>query len=255
MVFTLLQMHLNRLTAGFVPPPQHYGASSEEGWNVLLVHAHPLKDSYCAALADTAASAMQAQGHNVKVVSLNHYQNGKAMRADLDAAERARYMTGSPPSPYPAPSADVAPLVESMRKADALVFVYPTWWMSVPAILKGFVDRAFLPGIAFKLPHLEDGSEKPVMGLIPGLANIKKVGVITTYGASRTIVNLAGDGGNALIGRVLLYLFSPQCTLLWQGLYGMDTASEVKRKQFLHEVRVSYSKFCPPKPVSAAAVA
>ena len=46
--------------------------------------------------------------------------------------------------------ADLITAQETIRWADALVFVYPTWWGSVPALMKGFVDRTFLPGFAFK---------------------------------------------------------------------------------------------------------
>ena len=61
--------------------------------------------------------------------------------------------------------------------AEALVFSFPVWNMGFPAILKGFVDKVFLPGVSFYLK--EDGS------YVPTLHNIKRIGVVCTYGGSR----------------------------------------------------------------------
>lgn len=248
MVLSLLQMHLNRLSGGVVPPPRNYGTAPSGGWNVLLIHAHPLKDSFSSYLARTVCSSLRGAGHSVHMINLYECDGGKPLNASLTAEERERYFKGTPPSPYPAPSPDIAPLVQALRSADALVFVYPTWWMGVPAILKGFFDRAFLPGISFRLPGVDGAPTNMSGALIPGLPNIKKVGVVTTYGAPRYLVALAGDLGHGLIARAILPLFNSECTILWQGLYHMDVQTAKGRAAFAGRVAEAYKDFLPAPP-------
>jgi len=119
--------------------------------------------------------------------------------------------------------------------------------MGVPAIVKGFVDRAFLPGISFRLPGVDGAPTNMTGALIPGLPNIKRVGVVTTYGAPRYLVALAGDLGHGLIARALLPLFGRECTIMWHGLYGMDTQDAKGRAAFASRVGAAYAKdFLPP---------
>lgn len=103
---------------------------------ILVVLGHPNKASYCGAMADAYAEAAKSAGANVRSLALadlpfdpvlhEGYTRIQTLEATLDAAQ-----------------ADV-------KWADHLVFVYPNWWGSFPALLKGFFDRAFLPGFAFK---------------------------------------------------------------------------------------------------------
>jgi len=132
--------------------------------------------------------------------------------------------------------------------------VYPTWWMNVPAALKGFVDRTFLPHVAFRLPVPPPAkAPAPVggsvsagvaeTGLVPLLTNIERVGVVSTYGASRLIVTAAGDNGRGMWSAALRPLFASGCTLRWHGLYEMDSTSGAQRSAFLEEVEAAYRGF------------
>jgi putative NADPH-quinone reductase len=116
--------------------------------------------------------------------------------------------------------------------------------MNVPAALKGFVDRTFLPHVAFRLPR-QAGPATPVAetGLVPLLTNIERVGVVTTYGASQWVVAAAGDNGRGMFSQALRPLFAPSCTLRWHGLYDMDTTSPAQRAAFLAEVQEAYEGF------------
>lgn len=120
-------------------------------------------------------------------------------------------------------------------------------WFSLPAALKGLIDRTFLPGVAFTLPTAPPPSgnfaavrRAASTGLVPGLINIKKVGVVTTYGAPRHIALAAGDGGNALFGRALLPLFHQDCAIAWAGLYDMHNTTHEARAGFIARVRDEY---------------
>jgi NAD(P)H dehydrogenase (quinone) len=106
---------------------------------VLVVLAHPLEESFAAAVARTVVESLQAKGHQVDFCDL--YAEDFDPR--LSAAERASYTTGS----YDATA--IAPYIERLLAAQALVLVFPQWWFNMPAILKGFIDRVFAPGVAF----------------------------------------------------------------------------------------------------------
>ena len=117
--------------------------------------------------------------------------------------------------------------------------------MNVPGTLKGFIDRTFLPHVAFRLPkQMKEGDTGPTeTGLQPLLTNIERVGVVTTYGASRLIVAAAGDNGRGMWSHALRPLFSTWCTLRWNGLYDMDSTTLAQRRAFLDEVEDTYRRF------------
>merc|ERR1712061_35248 len=104
------------------------------------------------------------------------------------AAERGAY--------FDHPPAKIAPEIKSslddLYWCDSVVFVYPTWWFNLPAMLKGWLDRTLLPGPdgAWDFPGPGDS-----IGLVPKLNNVTRIAGVTTYGASRSITLLAGDNG------------------------------------------------------------
>jgi putative NADPH-quinone reductase len=104
--------------------------------SVLIVLGHPAQDSLCAALAQAYADGARQAGHAVELLRL----------ADLrfDPVLHEGYKVVQPLEP------DLLRAQEAIRRAAHLVFVYPTWWGGMPALMKGFFDRAFLPGYAFK---------------------------------------------------------------------------------------------------------
>lgn len=105
----------------------------------LVVIAHPLPDSLCRSLANSAAGRLSAAGHEVVVEDLY----GSGFGAALTETERKSYYAAA--FDASAVSAEAARLTD----ADALVLVFPTWWYGFPAILKGWFDRVWAPSIAF----------------------------------------------------------------------------------------------------------
>lgn len=103
---------------------------------ILLILGHPQRGSFCGALADTYRQAAQARGAEVRLLALGDLAFDPVLRTGFDGAQ--------PLEP------DLAAAQESIRWAGHLVLVYPTWWGGPPALLKGFVDRVFLPGFAFR---------------------------------------------------------------------------------------------------------
>jgi 1,4-dihydroxy-2-naphthoate octaprenyltransferase len=103
--------------------------------NVLLILGHPRKDSFCASLASAYEKGARRSGVNIKMLSL----------ADLHFNLN---VTFAEPQDQP-PEDDIVKAQKLIQWADHLVFVYPVWWGMMPALLKGFIDRVFIPGFAF----------------------------------------------------------------------------------------------------------
>ncbi|MDW8316153.1 MAG: NAD(P)H-dependent oxidoreductase [Rhodovarius sp.] len=184
---------------------------------VLLVHAHPRPDSFSAALKDAAVSALGRAGHEVKLRDL--YAEGFA--PVLGAEEHARYHDAA------ANTRGIEQEVADLRAADALLLVYPTWWYGMPAMLKGWFDRIWVPGVTFTLGE----------GAIqPALTNIRRIGVITTYGSPLWLLWYLGWPDRRVIGGGIRRLCARGCRLDWLYLTRMDHRGPAERRAFLARV-------------------
>ena len=185
----------------------------------LVVHAHPVATSYSAALRDRAAAALRQRGDDVDVLDLY----GEGFDPYLDADE------WSPDTPGAEDRPDMAPYVARLRRADHLVFVYPTWFGGPPAMFKGWLDRVWVAGVAFdRVP----GSNRPRARL----RHARAITVITTYGSSRWVNVLEGEPGKRLVRRWLRVLVHPLARSRWLALYDMDRATDGERAAFLDRV-------------------
>ena len=193
---------------------------------VLVVFAHPVESSYNAALHDGVVRALTRAGHAVDDLDLY----AERFNPVLTREERLAYHD---PGLNLEP---VAPYVERLRRAEGVVWVFPVWTFGVPAIMKGFLDRVFLPGVAF---HLKDAG-----GVEPGLGNIVKMAVVTTYGRTwwRARV-LVGDPIRKQMTRAVRWYFHPSARCRYLALYDMNTATEAKRKAFLARVERAMAAF------------
>ena len=117
----------------------------------------------------------------------------------------------------------------ALRQAEALLLIYPTWWFGMPAMLKGWLDRVWVPGVAF-------GLGGPGV-LQPRLTNIRRIGVVTTYGSPGWLLWLVGWPDRRLVRRGLRPLCARQCRLDWIALTRMDTCTRPERDRFLTKVR------------------
>ena len=121
---------------------------------VLIVYAHPEPASLNAALRDVAVRELEAQGHEVRVSDL-YAMNWKSeiSRADfpmLEAHSRLRVATASTEAfNADALTQDVQAEQEKLLWADTLILQFPLWWFSLPAILKGWVERVYACGFAY----------------------------------------------------------------------------------------------------------
>ncbi|MEX3009651.1 NAD(P)H-dependent oxidoreductase [Hoeflea sp. TYP-13] len=194
---------------------------------ILIVFCHPYEESNAASLYECAKSTLAGRGHEIRAIDL--YRDG------FDPAlGREEWLTY-----FNEPEKNVEALkshVEALQWAEGLVLIYPTWMYGPPAMLKGWMERVLLPGVAFEVAPEEDSR------IIGGLKNIRFFQVITTSGSPRWWLRLVRDPGRNMIMRALRILFHPTCRMRWLQLYDMDHASNEDRAEFLRKVERELSK-------------
>lgn len=185
-----------------------------------MVVAHPCADSFCHALADAAEAALRARGAHLDRIDLY----GDAVRAAMTPEERAAYH-----SDEPIVDDQIREHAALLAAADTLVFVYPTWWSGLPAIMKGWLERVTVPGVGFVFDD-QTGKVKP------GLAHVRRIVGISTYGSPWWSVKLTHDNGRRILTRALRMSCGWRARPCWLGLYAMDTTTNDERHGFLDQV-------------------
>ena len=193
----------------------------------LIVHAHPNPESFNAALCRQAASTLTDSGHHVDVLDLYQLDFDPCM-SEHEHLNYDRLVDDGLLEPM------VAEHVDLVTSADALIFVYPTWWAGLPAVLKGWLERVLLPGAAFELAPAGGGSG-PVR-VEPRLTNIRQLIGITTYGSSRLDTLVLGDAGRRTIRRTVRLVCNRRCKTAWLSLHRLDTSSPEQRAELLDRV-------------------
>ncbi len=153
---------------------------------------------------------MRGEGHTVRTLDLYAAGFDPVLHADGWRAHR----TGQAH-----PAADLSQHLTALQAAEGLVLVYPTWWYGLPAMLKGWLDRVWQPGVAFTLA---DGVFQ-----LHTLARLSRFAVITTYGSPRTFIERAvGDPARRQLLRGLALQFAPEVRTGWAPIYDVDAKSE-----------------------------
>ncbi len=110
--------------------------------SILVVLGHPRSDSLCGALADAYAEGARAAGADVTVMRLGD--------TDFDLASREKSLQRwLGPDQEPAREPEVEAMIAAVHAADHIVLVFPQWWGTYPALLKGWIDRVILSRSAF----------------------------------------------------------------------------------------------------------
>ena len=122
--------------------------------NVLIVHAHPEPQSFTAALKNLAVEQITNAGHQVVVSDLYAMNfNPVASAADFNSRKNPDYLVYALEQRInyenQTIAADIAAEVEKVKAADLIIFSFPLHWFSVPAILKGWIDRVFISGLMY----------------------------------------------------------------------------------------------------------
>jgi NAD(P)H dehydrogenase (quinone) len=191
---------------------------------ILVLFAHPVEASFVAEAHRVIVTALIEAGHEVDDCDL--YAEG--FEPTLSRQERLDYHD------VDANRRDVEGYVERLLAAEALVLVHPVWNFGFPAILKGFFDRVFLPGVSFQLV---DGE------VLPSLYNIRKLAAVVTYGGNRWRALLMGDPPRKILKRFVRALVQPGAKAQYIALYNMDRNSEADRRAFLDKVASAMGQF------------
>jgi putative NADPH-quinone reductase len=198
---------------------------------VLVVHAHPVETSFNRALFDNAVAALKEAGHDVDPMNLYD----EDFQAVMSREERLAYHD-VPDNLTPA----IKPYVDRLRAVQGIVFIHPVWNYGYPAILKGFFDRIFLPGVSFVLVG-GNGSDKGK--LVPNMTNIKKVAYVTTYGGDRFRTMLMGDPPRRLARRWAWVTFGTLMPPKYLALYDMNNVTPMQLDAFIAKVRRAMKAF------------
>ena len=186
---------------------------------VVVVVAHPDPDSFNHAIASTAIASLTRAGHDVTVLDLYAEEFRTAMSHD----ERQAYHSDRPLlDPMSERHAGI------VKRAEALVFVYPTWWSTLPAILKGWLERVMVPGVGFVFDEHHRVRR--------GLTDVRRIVGISTYGATRLYVRALTDNGRRTLMRTLRLNTALATRRSWLALYGVDSSSLDQRQAFLKRV-------------------
>ena len=191
--------------------------------NVLVVSAHPSSASFNVALAATVISTISELGHAVRHRDL-YAENFDPV---FSAYERLHHV-GDVREKLET-LATLKPHVEDLQWCESIVFVYPTWWSSQPAILKGWIDRILMNEVAWVLP---EGAAR----IKPLLTQIRRIVVVTTHGSSKLVNALEGESGKRTMFRSVRLMMHRRIRCSWIAMYGLDNATDADRKRFTETV-------------------
>lgn len=189
-----------------------------------IIFAHPWHGSFNKAILDSVTGKYDEMKEKYTVIDLNKDGFNPVMTEE----ELALYSQGK----------SIDPLVEKyqeiLKKSDGLVFIFPIWWSTIPAILKGFIDKVFLLDFAYN--HNKN------IGLTGHMKNIESVKVITTAGTPKIFIQL-------FLGNPIGWTFNMGTLkavgmkkIKWIHLCVSKKSPDDKRKKFLEKVKKIVSK-------------
>jgi len=186
----------------------------------VVVFTHPKPDQFAGELLDTTVAGLSAAGHEVAVIDL--YRDN--FEAAMSTTEWRSYATTDA-----ADAAVIGPYSQLLAKADVLAFVFPMWWSGPPSMLKGFFDRALVPGVAFRLA--DNGR------VSPGLRHVRRVVVVTAaeppghfpHRSTRQLAHAFGRSLRRATG------WRTRSLICWAGPGEYSDAD--KQARFLHRTR------------------
>lgn len=192
----------------------------------LFVFNHPYDGSFCNALLDAALNGVSRCGSESDIIHLDKDGFNPAMSSnDLRAFRLAR---NNPDGVLMMLDNKVIDYKIRLEKAQHLVFIFPIWWMLMPALTKGFIDKVIFPGVAYGYTPKGDMRSR--------LWNLKRVTVITTMASSADYyATLIGDAvWKALFNGTFTAIGVNNCR--WMNFDKINEVSRDKRSSWLSEV-------------------
>jgi NAD(P)H dehydrogenase (quinone) len=200
----------------------------------LVIYCHPRQGSFTEAVREVVLAKLNTVGAEVRLRDL--YAEG--FDPVLSAREHEIYedeaLNRDP----------VASHCVDLAWCDTLIFVYPTWWYGLPAMIKGWLDRVLVPGLAFLMP---DGTHNDIR---PGLTHIRRLGVFTTCGASFWLTRIIGAPGKRTLLRGLRLLCAKNCRTVFAAHYLMDSSTAESRAKHLGRVAAKMDRLVGKAPAT-----
>lgn len=197
----------------------------------LIVYNHPREGSFCSAVREAVENGLKTGNHEYKVIDLDRDGFDPVMREkDLKAFVTAGRIGEDGLE-------EVDPLVlrymKMMRWAEQIVMIFPIWWMTTPAMTKGFIDKVIFPGIVYKM---EGGK------LVSKLSSLKQVTIITTMNTPSEVYQ--DVFGNSLEGSLIKGTFNQIGIhdIRWISLNMVKQAGDEKRWVWLDEIETEFSR-------------
>ncbi len=189
----------------------------------LVVYAHPLETSFLAAAHARVVDTLRAGGHEVDDLDLyaekfDPVLPARQMRSYVDTKRNTQ---------------EVEIYVERLRAAEALVLVFPVWFDGLPAIMQGYFQRVFLPGVSTVIDE---------NGLFhPNLQNLKRMAAVCTYGESRSDVAKKQDPPRRFVRDNIGALIELSGRFEYLPLYDMNFSTAHRRAAFLRCVTRTFA--------------
>ena len=197
----------------------------------LIVYNHPHEGSFCSAIREAVENGLKTGNHEYKVIDLDKDGFDPVMRSkDLKAFVTAGRIGEDGLE-------EVDPLVlkymKMMRWAEQIVMIFPIWWMTTPAMTKGFIDKVIFPGIVYKM---EGGK------LISMLSSLKQVTIITTMNTPSEVYH--DVFGNSLEGSLIKGTFNQIGIhdIRWISLNMVKQCGDEKRWLWLDEIETEFAQ-------------
>ena len=191
----------------------------------MVIYANPVRSSFGAALHATVIRKLTAKGHQCDDCDLY----AEAFDPIMSEKERSQYHDTE------RNRLGVEEYVERVLAADAVVLAYPVWNEGFPAVMKGFFDRVFVPGVSFKIGG--DGS------VTPNLTKLKRLAAVCTYGADRFSTILMGDPPRRFLTRSMRRICAPGARCDYLAHHDMNHSTPERRAAFLKEVEAHFSNW------------
>ena len=196
----------------------------------LIIYNHPHEGSFCSAIRDAVESGLHKGGHQHKTINLDKDEFDPVMREkDLGAFVKAgrigeEGLDGVDPI--------VLRYMKKLRWAEHIVMIFPIWWMTMPAMMKGFVDKVIFPGVVYKM----EGGE-----LVSMLSSLKQVTIITTMNTPSDVYKDVFD--NSIEGSLIKGTFNKIGIhdIRWISLNMVKQAGDEKRWLWLDEIESEFA--------------
>lgn len=186
--------------------------------NIFILLGHPVTQSSAGSFADEYARGAQESGHEVRRMNIGELSFDPMLHQGYNAIQELE--------------PDLVAVQENFKWAEHIVILYPNWWCTMPAILKGMFDRMFLPGFTFRFKKNKEGKRTSKM---EPLLRGKSARIIVTTGTHPLMIRwLYGDFTNELARGILG--FSGINPVRISTIGPCEKTSEVKRENWKGEM-------------------